>query len=134
MSTAPLLPGRIGWVDLTVEDAPRVRSFYETVTGWTSQGLSMGEYEDWVMSASDGTAQAGICHARGANRGIPAQWLVYITVPDLDASVANVEKLGGRIVQPSRTAGPSGRFAIIEDPAGAVCALFEASQPAAPAS
>jgi predicted enzyme related to lactoylglutathione lyase len=134
MSTAPLPPGRIGWIDLTVEDAPRIRSFYETVTGWTSMGLSMGDYEDWVMTASDGTAQAGICHARGANSGIPAKWLVYINVNDLDASLVQVEALGGRIVQPSRTAGASGRFAVIEDPAGAVCALFEPAPSAAPPS
>jgi predicted enzyme related to lactoylglutathione lyase len=134
MSTAPLLPGRIGWVDLTVDDASRVRAFYEQVTGWTAQGLSMGDYDDWVMSAADGTAQAGICHARGANTGIPAQWLVYITVSDLEASLAQVAQHGGRVVQPTRTAGASGRFAIIEDPAGAVCALFEAASPAAPLS
>lgn len=132
MSGAPLLPGRIGWVDLTVEDAPRVRAFYESVAGWTSHGLSMGDYDDWVMSATDGTPQAGICHARGANAGIPAQWLVYITVTDLAAGLAHVEALGGRIIQPTRTAGTSGRFAVIADPAGAVCALFEPSAATTP--
>lgn len=132
MSAAPLLPGKIGWVDLTVEDAPRVRDFYAAVAGWASQGLSMGDYDDFVMSAADGSPQAGICHARGANAGIPAQWLVYITVTDLAASVAHVEALGGRIIQPTRTAGTSGRFAVIADPAGAVCALFEPSATTTP--
>ena len=130
MSTAPQLPGRIGWVDLTVNDAPRLRAFYESVAGWSAHGLSMGEYEDWVMIASDGTPQAGICHARGANSGLPAQWLVYITVTDLDASLAQVTLLGGRLLQGPRKAGTSGRFVVIEDPAGAVCALFEAAVPA----
>jgi len=125
MSTDALPPGRIGWIDLTIDDAPGIRSFYESVAGWTSTAVSMGDYEDWVMSAEDGTPQAGVCHARGANRGIPAQWLVYINVRDLDASLVQVERRSGRIVQPPRTAGTSGRFAIIEDPAGAVCALFE---------
>jgi hypothetical protein len=59
---------------------------------------------------------------------------VYITVSDLEASLAQVAQHGGRVVQPTRTAGASGRFAIIEDPAGAVCALFEAASPAAPLS
>jgi predicted enzyme related to lactoylglutathione lyase len=126
MSNAtPPAPGRIGWVDLTVADAPRLRDFYGAVAGWSAQGLSMGDYEDYVMQAPDGTAQAGVCHARGTNAGLPAQWLVYITVVDLDAGLAQVTALGGRIVRAPNAAGPSGRFAVIEDPAGAVCALFE---------
>lgn len=121
----PPLPGRIGWVDLTVADAPRVRDFYAAVTGWTPQPLSMGEYDDYVMAAPDGTPQGGVCHARGPNVGLPAQWLIYITVTELDARVAQVTALGGRILREPKPAGPSGRFAVIEDPAGAVCALFE---------
>jgi large conductance mechanosensitive channel protein len=31
--TAPA-PGSIGWLDLTVEDAPRLRDFYSAVVGW----------------------------------------------------------------------------------------------------
>lgn len=127
MSAAPQVPGQIGWVDLTVDDAPRLKAFYEAVTGWSAQGLSMGDYEDWVMSASDGTPQAGICHARGANSGIPAQWLVYITVANLDTSITHVVQQGGRVIQGPRNAGTSGRFVVIEDPAGATCALFEAA-------
>lgn len=125
--TTPPAPGRIGWVDLTVDDAPRLRDFYTAVTGWSAQGLSMGDYDDYVMSAPDGSAQAGICHARGGNTGLPVTWLVYITVTDLDARLAHVEALGGRVIRAPKPAGPMGRFAVIEDPAGAVCALFEAA-------
>jgi predicted enzyme related to lactoylglutathione lyase len=121
----PPAPGRIGWVDLTVDDAPGLRDFYTAVTGWTAEGLSMGDYDDYVMKAPDGTPQAGVCHARGSNQGLPAQWLVYITVPDLDDRLQQVEALGGTILRAPKPAGPMGRFAVIEDPAGAVCALFE---------
>jgi predicted enzyme related to lactoylglutathione lyase len=127
----PLVPGRIGWVDLTVDDAPRLRDFYAAVAGWTSQPLSMGDYADYVMAAPDGSPQAGVCHARGQNAGLPAQWLVYITVTDLDASVAQVVALGGRVLRAPNAAGPSGRFAVIADPAGAACALFEPAAPPA---
>jgi len=121
----PPAPGRIGWVDLTVSDAAAVRDFYAAVTDWTPQSLAMGEYDDYMMNAPDGTPQAGVCHARGQNAGLPAQWLVYITVTDLDARLAQVVLRSGKIVRPATIAGPSGRFAVIEDPAGAVCALFE---------
>lgn len=35
-------PGEIGWIDLTLEDAPRMRDFYREVVGWTVDELSMG--------------------------------------------------------------------------------------------
>lgn len=123
----PPPPGRIGWVDLTVVDAPAVRDFYAAVAGWTPQALSMGDYDDYVMLASDGTPHAGVCHARGSNAGLPAQWLVYITVTDLTQRLHEVTARGGQVLSGPRNAGPSGRFAVIQDPAGAVCALFEAA-------
>ena len=35
--------GSIGWVDLTVEDAERVRDFYREVVGYTASEVAMGE-------------------------------------------------------------------------------------------
>ncbi|UCE03680.1 MAG: hypothetical protein JSW67_05710 [Candidatus Latescibacterota bacterium] len=68
---------------------------------------------------------AGVCHARGGNVGLPAQWLIYITVSDLDASIARCSELGGKVVVPAKGYGGQGRYCVIEDPARAVVALFE---------
>jgi predicted enzyme related to lactoylglutathione lyase len=117
--------GSIGWADLTVDDAARVRDFYRQVAGWAATEVDMGGYSDFVMhGAGAGRAVAGVCHARGANAGLPPVWLVYITVADLDASASRCVELGGRVVAPARVAG-GGRFCVIEDPAGAVAALYE---------
>ena len=81
--------GSIAWTDLTVADAEGVRTFYERVAGWVARPVDMGEYADFNMMRADAeTPVAGICHARGANAKLPPQWLIYITVPDLDASLA----------------------------------------------
>jgi len=118
--------GSIGWVDLTVGDAEQVRDFYAQVVGWIPQPLDMGGYSDFVMNAPEsGEGKAGVCHARGANAGLPPVWLIYLIVEDLDASIARCEELGGKVLAPARSAGPSGRFCIIQDPAGAVSALFQ---------
>ena len=115
----------IGWVDLTVSDAGSVKDFYEAVAGWTSAPLDMGGYDDYVMMAGDGATPAGgICHARGGNAGIPPQWLIYITVPDLAAAVAEAEQRGGAVVVGPKKAG-NGHFAVLTDPAGAVFALYQ---------
>ena len=116
--------GSIGWADLTVPDAGEVRDFYREVVGWTATGLDMGGYEDFCMNApGSGRTVAGVCHARGVNAGVPAQWLVYITVEDVDRSAARVVELGGEVIVAPRSAGGQARFCVIRDPAGAVCAL-----------
>ena len=117
--------GTIGWTDLTVPDADRVRDFYRSVVGWTAEGHDMGDYQDWVMKDADGAAVAGVCHAKGPNASLPPVWLVYVNVDDLEASLAQVEEQGGRIVAPLRSMGGHGRMAVVADPAGAVLALFE---------
>ncbi|HEX7810106.1 MAG TPA: VOC family protein, partial [Thermoanaerobaculia bacterium] len=88
--------GTISWVDLTVPDAGGLRDFYRDVTGWESVGLDMGGYEDYCMNVA-GTEQtvAGICHSRGNNAGLPQQWMIYINVADLDASLEKVRSGGG---------------------------------------
>ncbi|HVD91675.1 MAG TPA: VOC family protein [Vicinamibacterales bacterium] len=122
MSPTPK-PGEISWTDLTVEQAEQVRDFYEAVVGWTPEPLSMGTYSDFVMNAN-GTGTAGICHARGSNADLPPVWLIYITVDDLDHSLDECERLGGSLVSAPRSYG-GGRYCVIKDPAGAICALYQ---------
>lgn len=117
--------GKIGWIDLTVGDAEEVSAFYRAVVGWKSEGADMGGYQDYCMLPAEGGAVAGVCHARGTNEGIPPQWLIYITVADLEQSLERCRALGGEVVRPTRGLGGMGRFAIVRDPAGAVCALFQ---------
>jgi predicted enzyme related to lactoylglutathione lyase len=123
MSSTPR-PGTISWQDLTVEDAESIRDFYASVTGWSPEPVSMGSYSDFVMNDADGAGAAGICHARGANASLPPAWLIYITVDDLDHSMAECTRLGGSIVAAPRGYG-GGRYCVIKDPAGAVCALYQ---------
>ena len=119
-------PGTIGWTDLTVPDADKVRDFYATVVGWKPKPVEMGGYADYSMAEpGSGKDVAGVCWKKGINADLPAQWLVYITVADLTKSLASCKKLGGAVIAgPRELAG--GQFAVIRDPAGAVCALFEA--------
>jgi len=120
-------PGTIGWIDLTVADAERVRQFYAEVTGWSSSPVDMGGYDDFTMAPPGGAPVAGVCHARKMNADLPAQWMIYIVVSDLDASLRRATELGGRVVAGPKTMGGPGRYAVVEDPAGAVAALWQAS-------
>lgn len=118
--------GSIAWADLTVGDAEAVMRFYSRVAGWEAEEVSMGEYADFSMrpSGSD-TPVAGICHARGLNASLPPVWMVYILVEDLDASLAFCREEGGEVLAGPTNMGPASAYAVIRDPAGAVCALYQ---------
>jgi predicted enzyme related to lactoylglutathione lyase len=117
--------GSIIWTDLTVKNAAEIRDFYSRVVGWTAAPHDMGDYFDFdIRTPGQGQTVAGICHAQGANANIPAQWLIYILVEDVEESARRCQELGGRIVDGPRVVGDS-RFCIIQDPAGAVAALVD---------
>ncbi len=119
--------GVFKWIDLSVENADQVRDFYGKVVGWTSQGLSMGDYEDYMIMDSEGNPVSGICFKKGANSKIPSQWLNYVTVEDLESSVQSCTELGGKIIDGPRGEGAH-RFVVIQDPAGAYLALMQAQE------
>mgnify|MGYP005706623399 CR=1 FL=1 len=115
--------GAIEWCDLTVNDAEKVRDFYCDVVGWKSEPVSMGDYDDFNINLPDsGETLAGVCHARGSNANLPAQWLMYVRVEDADASAAKCASLGGKVLDGPRDMGKM-RFCVIQDPEGAVLAL-----------
>jgi len=118
--------GSIGWADLTTENATQLRDFYREVVGWSETGVEMGGYSDFCMNEPvTGNPVAGICHARGLNAEVPPVWLIYITVADLDESIAKCIKLGGEVIAAPRAMESQGRYCVVRDPAGAVAALFE---------
>jgi len=117
--------GKIGWLDMTVEDAPAARDFYKAVVGWETDEIDMGGYSDYVMKMPvSGDGVSGICHARGSNSDLPSGWLIYIVVTDIAESAAACLANGGKVVvQPRDLAG--GRFCVIEDPGGSIAALYQ---------
>jgi predicted enzyme related to lactoylglutathione lyase len=88
--------GKIGWIDMTVDDADGLPDFYKSVVGWETEAVSMGDYVDYSMNLpGSGEAVSGICHAGG----------------------------GEVLVPPKGLAG--GRFCVIRDPSGATAALYQ---------
>jgi predicted enzyme related to lactoylglutathione lyase len=123
LAEGPRQAGRIGWVDLTVEDATESRDFWAAVAGFDGvEPVPMGGFSDFVLT-SDGRGVAGVCHARGVNAAMPPLWLVYFVVDDLDEALAEVERRGGQVLEKRAS------MAVVRDPAGAVAALWVGSGP-----
>lgn len=116
--------GTIISADLTVDQADDVRDFYEQVIGWEHVDIEMGGYSDYLMQTKEGVPVAGVCHQAGPNAGLPKVWMVYFQVEDLEKSLEAVRRLGGKVLrEPEGTS--CGSFAVIEYPAGAICALSQ---------
>ena len=116
--------GRVEWVDLSIGDAARSKDFYCKVIGWKSTDVEMGTYSDFNLNLpGSGQTMAGICHARGMNANLPAQWLMYVRVADVAASAAEAERQKGKVLDGPRRMGGN-NFCVIQDPDGAVMALI----------
>ena len=120
--------GRIAWLDLTVADAATTRDFYRQVVGWSVQDVALDDegeaYADYSMVGDDGEPAAGVCHARGANSGLPPVWLIYLTVGDLAESLRRVQAEGGKVIKVLQGADQEDGSAIVQDPVGTYLALM----------
>lgn len=118
--------GSIGWIDLTCENTEIVRDFYSKVIGWEAEDVPMGEYFDFNMvNPETREPKAGICHKQGVNKDLPTTWMIYFIVEDIMKSIEQVKSLGGKVIVEPKNMGSQGAFAVIQDPAGAFCSLFQ---------
>ena len=117
------------WTEITVENAEDLRDFYTQVFGWTVQDVEMedgnGKYVDYAMVDKDGDGVSGVCHKRGVNKDMPAQWIVYFTVDDLSKSVETCTLLGGKVLKEIKNDDGNLMFVLIEDPTGAVIGVLQ---------
>ncbi len=115
--------GHIVHFDLAVEDHETVSEFYKEVVGWEKEGLSMGNYDDFVMKDKEGSFVSGVCKSAGPNAYLPPYWLIYVKVEDLDASLAKCKEMGGQVLGDKRKFGEDTFYCLIQDPAGAYMML-----------
>ncbi|HEU4321902.1 MAG TPA: VOC family protein [Roseiflexaceae bacterium] len=125
-TTAPM--GHIAWLDLTVPNASATHDFYRQVVGWTVQNVELEDgderYTDYTLHSNDGNPAAAVCHARGANVGLPPVWLLYLAVGDLAESLRRVEEEGGKVVKTTQGEHGACVYAAIQDPVGVYFALM----------
>ena len=121
-------PGTPSYVELVTPDQQAAKDFYGGLFGWQFEDLDMGEAGVYVAVSVDGDSIAGISGQLPQLAGHPAFWGVYITVDDLDATVAKVEPAGGRVEAGPFDVMELGRMASIQDPTGVRVNLWQAGQ------
>ena len=115
--------GRFVWHELMTTDPQGAGAFYSKVLPWKTQPSGMPDYTLWVA----GKTQTGglMPQPEDARRaGAPPSWLIYIGTPDVDATAAEAQRLGGKVLKPPADIPGIGRFAVLADPQCATFAIF----------
>lgn len=121
---------RFDWHELQTRDCARALRFYREFCGWTITDASAGSPLERHLCSLDGVAIGAITVSQ-APAHVPAFWLSYLAVPDLDGSVARARASGARALREPAPASGAGRSAVLVDPRGALFGLRDGG--AAPA-
>jgi uncharacterized protein len=125
-------PNSFSWNEHNTRDPEATTAFYSSVLGWKTREMEMGDagsYTVWLLpdAGEQDDSVGGLLDMRGMlGDEVPAHWMTYFTVDDLDATMEQADGMGA-----SLTFGvmelPIGKLAILTDPQGASFGVFEAA-------
>jgi predicted enzyme related to lactoylglutathione lyase len=121
----PPATGTFVWDELTTTDVDGAKSFYGDVFGWTFHDEDMGGMTYSVVQNAG--SDIGGLMARPEGFDIPTHWKVYIASDDADATVAKATELGATVKVEPTDVPDVGRFAVLQDPVGAVFGILASS-------
>jgi len=121
--------GAFSWNELLTKDVEAAKKFYSEVLGWTTEDMPMGDMGTYVIFKVGDEQVGGMMQMppQIEQMGAPPYWGPYISVDDVDAIVAKVEALGGKVLAPPMEAEGVGRFATVQDPQGAVFGIIKSA-------
>lgn len=118
--------GRFVRYDMMTTDADASRGFYTALFGWATKRITIEGFPANVMFNGDETIGALVSLG---DAPIPAHWMPYVAVADVQATCAAAQKAGGTVCQKPFTIPGQGTFAIVEDPRGAYLSIIELAHP-----
>lgn len=122
--------GKFVWYELMTTDPEAAKAFYSDVVGWSTAPFEHAPGMDYTMWMKGEAPVGGLMELPEEVRksGAPPHWMGYVAVPDVDATAARAQELGGTVHHGPADIPEVGRFAIIADPQGAVLAAFKGTQ------
>jgi hypothetical protein len=121
--------GTFSWVDLATTDGAAAKTFYGDLFGWQFEDMPAGPGMIYTMATLNGLSVAGLYQMGPQQAGLPPFWKSYVTVENADQATQKAATLGGTIVMPPMDVpGEAGRMADIQDPTGALFAIWQPGQ------
>jgi predicted enzyme related to lactoylglutathione lyase len=117
------LVGKVVWNDLVTQDLDVARRFYGELFGWTFEQSTTPGGQPYLLARSGGIFVAGMVAINAPSKDVVlSRWLPYMSVGDVDTSVAKATAGGARVLVGARDV-KLGRVAVIEDKEDAVLGL-----------
>jgi uncharacterized protein len=116
---------RFVWHDLNTKDLEGSKKFYGEVFNWKFDASANGPY----VHITAGDEMIGGIREIGPNDPQPTNWLGYVVVDDVAATVASISSAGGTVYMPTTTMENVGTFAVTADPTGGVFAPWKSARP-----
>ena len=115
--------GAFSWSELTTSDPAAAATFYGKLFGWTTEVMDMGTGPYMVTKVGE-TSVGGIMGPPPGAPSMPPHWGCYVTVNNVDDTLAQCAALGGATLVPAMDVPGVGRMAVIQDPQGAVISVM----------
>jgi uncharacterized protein len=117
--------GHFAWYELLTTDVAAAGAFYGQVVGWGVKDASTTRQAYTVFTAGN-APMGGLMELpeEGRRLGATPRWVGYVSVDDMDATAAQIRRLGGAIFVPP-TDSNIGRISVVADPQKATFALVK---------
>ncbi len=106
-------------IEVVGKDGPAIQKFYSEVFGWQLDTSNPGGYGMLRQEGETVTGGFG-----PSNDGGPGHVTFYVHTDDPKATLASVERLGGRVIMPLTEVAPETTIALFSDPEGHVVGLM----------
>lgn len=116
-------PGSIIWHDLLSDTPEQTRQFYGELFGWRFEQVPGVNYQ--LIRNGDRLIGGMVDQNRLSNPLDVSQWVVSMSVADIDAAALQVDAAGGQVLTPPTSLGERGRISVVLDNSGALLALLQ---------
>ncbi len=121
------LTGQFCWHEITTTDVSAGTGFYTSLLGWDMSETIPDEVMPYTVIRQGETSRGGMHPLTDEmkSRSVPPHWIAYVAVASAEKSAIRVKELGGQVLAGPADVPKCGRFVVIQDPTGAVLALWE---------
>ena len=125
-----IAPGSPSWAELSTIDEAGALAFYNALFGWVDDPQEMGPNWYYHLQTINGVPACSLYQQSEKERcrNVPPHWNTYLTVENVEETMAAITQNGGAVVVGPMDVFEAGRMAMCQDPQGALFAIWQPKQ------
>jgi predicted enzyme related to lactoylglutathione lyase len=116
--------GKFCWHELMTSDQTAAAGFYSQLFGWQFE-KSPNPAHNYTLIKVGGQPVGGMMDQPPQCKAMAPAWGLYVNVASADETAAKARKLGGKVFAGPQDIPDIGRFAVLQDPQGAVFMILQ---------